>query len=191
MADEFALSECGQHRQVSAEAARIREDTRRAVKCNPEGAQPAPLPLDRVLIRSTEPEPSVARGGLAPWQKHKVDRYLNKHLGRPLHTEEIASQVSLSARHFRRAFKKTYGTTPHTQIVALRLKRALQLIQTTQYPLSQIALVCGMADQSHLSKLFRRGVGATPGAWRRGNRDDDAEPRSRRSKTSRSVSLED
>jgi AraC family transcriptional regulator len=46
---------------------------------------------------------------------------------------------------------------------------------TTEDPLSQIALACGMADQAHLSKLFRRGVGETPSAWRRRSLTD-AEP---------------
>jgi transcriptional regulator GlxA family with amidase domain len=41
---------------------------------------------------------------------------------------------------------------------------------TTQDPLSQIALACGMADQAHLSKLFRRAVGEPPNTWRRRNR---------------------
>jgi AraC-like DNA-binding protein len=33
--------------------------------------------------------------------------------------------------------------------------------------LSEIALTCGMSDQSHLTRVFRRMVGETPHAWRR------------------------
>jgi AraC family transcriptional regulator len=66
---------------------------------------------------------------------------------------------------------------------------AQRLMLTTQEPLSQIALACGMADQAHLSKLFRRGVGETPGAWRRRSlTDTQAEARCRHQKESRSVS---
>jgi len=60
---------------------------------------------------------------------------------------------------------------------------------TTEDPLSQIALACGLADQAHLSKLFRRAVGETPSAWRRRNLTDaQAETRSRRSIGSQFVS---
>ena len=38
---------------------------------------------------------------------------------------------------------------------------------STDAPLSEIALDCGLADQAHLSRLFRRIVGETPRAWRR------------------------
>jgi AraC-like DNA-binding protein len=34
-------------------------------------------------------------------------------------------------------------------------------------PLSSVALSCGFADQSHLTRVFTREVGASPAAWRR------------------------
>ena len=38
---------------------------------------------------------------------------------------------------------------------------------TTDEPLSQIALACGLCDQSHFTRVFRRIVGESPNAWRR------------------------
>jgi AraC family transcriptional regulator len=82
--------------------------------------------------------------------------------------------------HFCRAFKESFGTTPHMQIIRLRLELAQRLMLTTAEPLSQIALACGLADQAHLSKLFRREVGETPRSWcRRNLTDAQAETRSR------------
>jgi AraC family transcriptional regulator len=159
--------------ETLAEAARILDDVRSAMACNPDRARAAAVQLVGVLTRSVG-----TCGGLAPWQKRRVDRYLSEHLSRPLYAKEIASQVSLSVGHFCRAFKESYGTSPHTHIIRLRLKLAQRLMLTTEYSLSQIALACGMADQSHLSKLFRRGVGETPGAWRRRHlREIDPEAR--------------
>jgi AraC-like DNA-binding protein len=37
----------------------------------------------------------------------------------------------------------------------------------TPAPLTEIALSCGLNDQSQLCRLFRRWVGQSPGAWRR------------------------
>ena len=84
-----------------------------------------------------------------------------------MHVGELAKLVSLSANHFSRAFKETFGLTPHAHIVRLRVELAQRLMLSTQDPLSRIAVACGLADQSHLMRLFRRGVGETPGAWRR------------------------
>ncbi len=53
---------------------------------------------------------------------------------------------------------------------------------------SHIALACGMADQAHLSKLFRRGHGEPPGAWRRRSlTDTEGEARSRGLKAGHSM----
>jgi AraC-like DNA-binding protein len=75
----------------------------------------------------------------------------------------------LSSSHFSRAFKESYSETPHAHIVRRRIERAAKLMLTTDEPLSRIALACGLCDQAHLTKLFRRGTGQPPAAWRRLN----------------------
>jgi AraC-like DNA-binding protein len=113
--------------------------------------------------------PLPARGGLAPWQEHKVRAYIEEHLGARISVEILADLVSLSESHFCRAFKESFGETPHAHIVRQRVGQARRLMLTTAEPLSHIALKCGFADQAHLTKSFRRAVGETPSAWRRVN----------------------
>jgi AraC family transcriptional regulator len=151
-------------------ASAILDDVRRAMENNrPEGARLAAL---RLVSLFTGPEPDWARGGLAPWQRRKIDRYLRDHLARPVQLDELAGQVTLSVSHFCRAFKESFGDTPHAHIIRLRLELAQDLMLTTSEPLSQVALASGFADQAHLSKAFRRIVGETPSAWRRRNLTD-------------------
>jgi len=180
------------HSGFSAEAARTLDDIRRAIERNPEGARTAALRLVTLLTRPTETEPASARGGLAPWQQRKVDRYVREHLERSMWVDELAEQVSLSASHFCRAFKHSFGDTPHAYIVRLRLERAQELMLSTKDTLCQIALACGLADQAHLSKLFRREIGEPPHAWRRRNLTDaQAELRTHRSAECPQLSLRD
>ena len=87
-----------------------------------------------------------------------------------MRVKDLAEQVSLSVSHFCRAFKESFGASPHLHLTRSRVERAQCLMLTTDDPLTQIALACGMADQAHLSKLFRREVGEPPNAWRRRNR---------------------
>jgi AraC-like DNA-binding protein len=157
------------HNRIAAEVARILDDIRRAVLRNPEEARPAALRLVTLLGSPENGERPTARGGLAPWQKRKIDRYLRGNLNRPLQAGDLAEQLSLSAGHFNRAFKETFGESPHAYIIGLRLEMAQELMLSTAEPLSQIAYTCGFADQSHFTKVFRRGVGQTPNAWRRDN----------------------
>jgi AraC-like DNA-binding protein len=54
----------------------------------------------------------------------------------------------------------------------LRVEKAQSLMLMTDERLSHIAIASGLADQAHLTKLFRRFVGETPNSWRRKNLAD-------------------
>jgi len=55
---------------------------------------------------------------------------------------------------------------PHAYVIRQRIRRAQRLMLQTDDALSQIACLCGLTDQAHLTRLFRRMVGTTPKVWR-------------------------
>ena len=106
------------------------------------------------------------RGGLAPWQRARVDLHIEQNLAERLTTDELARQVNLSPSHFNRAFKQSFGLSAHRYLVHRRVEEAQRLALGTSEELSVIAVKCGLCDQSHLTRWFRRVVGETPAAWR-------------------------
>lgn len=108
-----------------------------------------------------------AHGGLCPWQIRKVTSHVDAHLDRAIRNEDLATIVRLNPSHFGRAFRNSFGEPPHEYVIRRRVERAQGLMLSTGAPLSEIALDCGLADQSHLTRLFRRIVGQSPRAWRR------------------------
>jgi len=106
-------------------------------------------------------------GSLATWQMRRVGHYIETNLTQDLLTNTLADVVNLSPSHFCRAFKRSVGITVHRYVMQRRVEKAQQLMLTTAEALSGIALSCGMSDQSHLTRWFRRVVGETPAAWRR------------------------
>lgn len=106
-------------------------------------------------------------GMLAPWQARRVTRHIEANLARSLQLQELAEIAGLSCSYFSRAFKASFGETPHAFIIRRRIERAQHEMLLSDEPLAQIALVCGFADQAHLSRVFRRLVGSPPNAWRR------------------------
>jgi AraC family transcriptional regulator len=106
-------------------------------------------------------------GKLAGWQVLRLRTYVDSHLGDSIQVGDLSAIARRSTAHFCRAFKRTFGQTPHAYVTARRLHRAKSLMLESDEPLSAIALLCGFTDQAHLSKLFRQHTGETPGAWRR------------------------
>lgn len=110
---------------------------------------------------------SVFRGGLPHWQAKRLATYIEENLEQPIRSPDLIALTGLSTGHFFRTFKETFGQAPFAYIARLRIERAQQMMLTTNHSLCQIALDCGMCDQSHLTRLFRHLVGMTPGEWRR------------------------
>jgi AraC family transcriptional regulator len=107
------------------------------------------------------------RGGLASWQIAKVTTYLEANIGVSIQIADLAQAVRVSPSHFCHAFKESFGISPHAYLMRRRVERAQGLMLATHAPLSQIAADCGLTDQAHFTRMFRRFVGESPGAWRR------------------------
>ena len=118
-------------------------------------------------LQSKKLQQDTLRCGLARSRAERAIEYIDANLGSTLRVDEIARFVGLSAGHFSRAFKVSRGLSPGAYISLMRVDRAKCMIRATRKPLCQIAGDCGFADQAHLSRSFRRWVGASPAAWRR------------------------
>ena len=110
---------------------------------------------------------SCLQGGLAPWQAKHIRSFIEDKLDSSIRATDLAGVVRLSTSYFFRAFRQTFGESPLAYIMQRRIRRAQELILRSRLPLSQVALECGMCDQAHLCRVFRRIVGINPNAWRR------------------------
>jgi AraC family transcriptional regulator len=115
--------------------------------------------------------PQMWGGGLAPWQERRAKELLDANIGGGITLADLARSCELSNRHFTRAFRQSTGMAPHQWLQQRRIEKAKQLLETSAAPLSAIALDCGFADQSHLTRTFSRVAGVTPGTWRRTKRE--------------------
>jgi len=111
-----------------------------------------------------QPNSLARRGGLAAWQERRAKDMLASKLDGAVALFDIARECRLSVSHFSRAFRQSTGLAPHGWLLNRRVELAKDLLRDRESSLSQIALRCGFADQSH----FTRRAGVSPGAWRRG-----------------------
>jgi AraC-like DNA-binding protein len=109
----------------------------------------------------------VARGGLAPWQERRCKELMESALSEQITLRELAHECRLSISHFAVAFRQSTGQSPHRWLMKRRVEAAKELLLSSELALSAIALNCGFADQSHLTRVFTVMIGAPPGVWRR------------------------
>ncbi len=124
----------------------------------------------RLLLASAPCKEEPCAGGplpLARWQIERVEKWIEANLGNAIRIDQLAAVANLSRSHFSRAFHRTVGETPLVFVHRRRIRRAQQLMVDTRQSLAQIALECGLADQCHLTRVFRRVTGTTPAIWRR------------------------
>jgi AraC family transcriptional regulator len=106
-------------------------------------------------------------GGLPSPKLKQVLDYIHNNLEEALSLEAIAAQIGMSHYYFCSLFKQSLGVSPWQYVIQQRVDRAKQLLKTTELPISDIALLCGFASQTHLNKHFYRLVGITPKNYRK------------------------
>ncbi len=106
-------------------------------------------------------------GGLAPWQARRAAEMIRERLDGDIRLAEMARECGLSVSHFTRAFRKSFGVSPHRWLLERRIDRGKALLATSDLPIADIALRSGFSDQAAFTRAFGRVVGDSPGRWRR------------------------
>src|SRR5262245_25080994 len=97
---------------------------------------------------------------------HVVD-FIEANIDQDLPLASLGRVAAMSVFHFARRFKETVGVSPHAYVVMRRLRRAQRMLEHGKRGLADVAAACGFSNQAHFTTTFQRGIGVTPGAYRR------------------------
>ncbi len=114
-----------------------------------------------------QPIPVDARVGLSRADLIEVVRLMEANIEEPLSLDELARLVRLSQRHLQRIFKLYLNVSPTHHYMTLRLKRARELLRTTNASIASVTAVCGFHSPCHFSKAYRAQFGLAPSHERR------------------------
>lgn len=119
----------------------------------------------------------INTGILAAWQDRRLGKVVQQIVQQPENdwsVERLAAQAQLSRAQFMRLFKQQIGQSPHAFVQHIRLQKAALLLKSTQQTVLAIALNCGFASETHLSKAFKKHYATTPARYRKQQATHDA-----------------
>lgn len=95
-----------------------------------------------------------------------IRRRVRDHIQSAVSLDWMANAAGMSKFHFIRQYRRLTGRTPMEDVRALRVEYARDLVLTTSLPLKVIAEKAGLGDQYHMSHVFKRSIGTSPGRLR-------------------------
>jgi len=93
-------------------------------------------------------------------------KYLQENYSKKIALQKIADHINLSKSECARFFKKITGETIFNYLLKLRIEKSIELLKTTDKPITEIALETGFTSQSYYDQRFRKLKGLSPLKYR-------------------------
>lgn len=97
----------------------------------------------------------------------QIKQYLNAHYTEKITLESLESELFLSKYYIEKEFKRCYGITVFSYIIAKRINLAKRLLRFTDKTIEEISQMCGFSDQSYFNRQFKKTEGITGSAFRK------------------------
>jgi LacI family transcriptional regulator len=93
-------------------------------------------------------------------------QYIRQNACRGITVEDVLQNASLSRSSLERKVRKHLGRTPQEEIRHVQIKKAKELLMSTDLSAEKIATLCGFEHSEYMYVVFKRRVGMTPGEFR-------------------------
>ena len=124
------------------------------------------------LLDCSEPTPVPRQNPTHSDAVNKAIRYMKKHFREPIRRSKLAAIAGFSETRFHTVFHEITGQPPMKYLASLRIQEAKKELIRTGDSLKIIAEKCGFADVCYFNRQFRAMTGATPGVFRKKQREN-------------------
>ncbi|MEM9585661.1 MAG: DNA-binding transcriptional regulator [Planctomycetota bacterium] len=94
-------------------------------------------------------------------------KYIRENACHGISVDDVTKNVALSRSKLERDLRKHLGRTPQQEIRFTQVKRAKELLATTDLSIDQISRLCSFQSAEYMHVVFKRFENRTPGAFRR------------------------
>ena len=96
--------------------------------------------------------------------------YMETSFEKKIELEALAKKAHLSKRHFQRIFQECVGCSPVEHLLRVRIRKAAELLQQTDLPITEIAFLVGFNDSNYFSRQFRAIMSQSPRQYKAGQK---------------------
>lgn len=96
-----------------------------------------------------------------------IKRYLDSNYSENITLDHLSALSHLNKYYLSHEFTKYYGISPMNYLSRKRIDVCKELLENTDYGISDIAHLVGFSSQSYLSQSFRKSCGMTAGTYRK------------------------
>ncbi|MDW2798199.1 AraC family transcriptional regulator [Clostridium boliviensis] len=122
-----------------------------------------------LLLRRIREEGGVKKTELQK-QMEKTVRYFHENLANNIEIETYARQLHMSTCWFIRSFREYAGMPPGRYLTEIRIKKAKELLESTDYSVGEIGGIIGYENPLYFSRIFKKTAGVSPAEYRKAAR---------------------
>ncbi|MCE9553744.1 MAG: substrate-binding domain-containing protein [Planctomycetes bacterium] len=122
------------------------------------------VPATELVARASTVGALPANGNLK-----EAIKYIERHACNHLTVDHVAAAMGTPRRSLERRFQELLGHTPGEEIQRVRLEKAKELLEKTQFSISRIALMVGFEETAPFTRFFTKQTGISPSKYRVSN----------------------
>lgn len=120
-----------------------------------------------ILIRRQSASRPKAINSYLENEMERAVKHFHEHYNTAISIEDYAASRGMSASWFIRSFKEFTGSTPMQYILSIRMMNAQNLLETTEYNVTEIGNIVGYDNPLYFSRLFKKQNGVSPSEFRK------------------------
>lgn len=103
-------------------------------------------------------------------QMEKAVRFFHENLANNIEIEAYARELHMSTCWFIRSFKEYSGMPPGRYLTDIRIRKAKELLESTDYSVGEIGGIIGYENPLYFSRIFKKTAGVSPAEYRKAAR---------------------
>lgn len=111
-----------------------------------------------------------------------IKNYIKQHFREEINLDTLAEVGHINKYYLSHSFKKAFGVSPIEYLIQMRIRESKILLETTNYPISNISAITGFSSQSFFAQSFKRVTNMSPSQYRNTKNSKKSKPRKAQTK---------